>query len=194
MIGMVCVGGLLFDEQSIVFFMHKNAKKSNLQRSDMDIKILNVSEDDAQFLYVLMNDKNILDSLKEVPTIIDDWTDAISIWKCDPDEEDYIIFDEKAPIGWLGVNGLLSEDKTAYIKMIALLPPFQNQGVGSYVINQCLDNLKSRKYKKVILYTDQNNLRAQKCYEKCGFKITEEFSQKMSNCDIAKRYKMELHF
>lgn len=40
----------------------------------MDIKILNVSEDDAQFLYVLMNDKNILDSLKEVPML------SISVW------------------------------------------------------------------------------------------------------------------
>ena len=160
----------------------------------MSIKILNVGEDDAQFLYVLMNDKIILDTLKEVPTNINDWIEAIPIWNSDPDEEDYIIFDEKTPIGWLGINGLLSEDKTAYIKMIALLPQFQNKGIGSYVVNQCVDNLKSREFKKVILYTDKNNFRAQKCYEKCGFEVTEELSEKMSNGDIVKRYKMELHF
>ena len=160
----------------------------------MGVKILNVSENDAQFLNVLMNDKNILDTLKEVPTKIDDWIDAISVWKGDPDEEDYIIFDEKTPIGWLGINGLSSEDKTAYIKMIALLPQFQNKGIGSYVVNQCVDGLKSRKFKKIILYTDKSNLRAQKCYEKCGFKVTDEFTEKMSNGDIVERCKMEIHY
>ena len=160
----------------------------------MDIKVLNVCEDDAPFLYVLMNDKNILDTLKEVPTQIGDWIDTISVWNGDPDEEDYIVFNGKTPIGWFGINGLASEDKTAYIKMIALLPQFQNKGVGSCIVNQCVDNLKSRKFKTVILYTDQDNYRAQRCYEKCGFKVTEEYTEKMSNGEVVKRYKMELHF
>ena len=72
----------------------------------------------------------------EIPTQLSDWIDAISAWNCDSDEEDYIIFDGETPIGWLGINGLLSEDKIAYIKMIVLLAQYQNKGVGAYVINQ----------------------------------------------------------
>lgn len=65
----------------------------------MDIKLQNVREEDAEFLYRFMNDKDILDALDEIPTQFSDWVDAISTWNCDPDEEDYIIFDENTPIG-----------------------------------------------------------------------------------------------
>ena len=54
------------------------------------------------------------------------WADAIIERGQDSDEEDYIIFDELVPIGWLGLNGLSSEDKKAYIKVIALIPSYQN--------------------------------------------------------------------
>lgn len=157
-----------------------------------DVKILEVCENDASFLCRLMNDKKILDALNEVPTQVSDWIDAISAWNCDNDEEDYIIFDEKTPIGWLGINGLLSEDRKVYIKMIVLLPKYQNKGIGSYIVNQLVGNLKSRKFTALILYTNQNNLCAKKCYEKCGFEVTKELFQKMSNGDVVRRYKMEM--
>ena len=158
----------------------------------MNVKIFEVSENDALFLCKLMNDKNILDSLNEVPTQLSDWIDAISAWNCDDDEEGYIIFDEETPIGWLGVNGLSSENKKAYIKMIVLLPEYQNKGIGSYVVTQLVRNLKLRKFKEIILYTNQNNLRAQKCYAKCGFEVTKGLIQKMFNGDMVRRCKMEM--
>lgn len=160
----------------------------------MNIRTLNVREDDAEFLHRIMNEKNMLDALDEIPTQLNDWIDAISAWNCDPDEEDYIIFDGEAPIGWLGINGLLSEDKVAYIKMIGLLPQYQNKGVGSYVINHFLDILKARGFIAVALYTNQNNHRAQNCYMKCGFQVSEELTEEMSNGNLTKRYKMEVVF
>ena len=160
----------------------------------MNIRILNICEDDAEFLHRIMNDKNMLDALEEIPTRLNDWIDAISAWNCDSDEEDYIIFSGEIPIGWLGINGLLSEDKIAYIKMIGLLPQYQNKGIGAYVINQFLEVLKSRGYVAVALYTNQNNCRAQNCYMKCGFKVTEELTEKMTNGNLTKRYKMEIVF
>lgn len=84
--------------------------------SELNVKILEVCESDAQFLFELMNDERILDVLNELPTQVSDWIDAISPWNYDDDEEDYIIFEEETPIGWLGINGLMSEDKVAYIK------------------------------------------------------------------------------
>ena len=160
----------------------------------MNIRMQNVREDDAEFLYRIMTDKKILDALDEIPTQFNDWVDAISAWNCDPDEEDYIIFDENTPIGWLGINGLLSEDKVAHIKMIGLLPQYQNKGIGTYAVNQLLSMLKSRGFTAVALYTKQSNRRAQNCYMKCGFKITEKLVEKMANGNLVERYKMELVF
>ena len=160
----------------------------------MNIRIRNVYEDDAEFLHRIMNDKDVLDALDEVPTQLNDWINAISAWNCDSDEEDYIIFDEKLPIGWLGINGLLSEEKIAYIKTIGLLPQYQSRGVGTYVINHFLDMLKSRGFAAVALYTNQNNYRAQSCYMKCGFQVCEELVEEMANGNHAKRYKMEVVF
>lgn len=160
----------------------------------MNIRILNICEDDAEFLNKIMNDKDMLDALDEIPTQLNDWIDAISAWNCDSDEEDYIIFYGEIPIGWLGINGLSSEDKIAYIKMIGLLSQYQNKGIGAYVINQILGILKSRGFVAVALYTNQNNCRAQNCYMKCGFKITEELTEEMANGNLTKRYKMEIIF
>ena len=160
----------------------------------VNIRMQNVREDDAEFLYKIMNDKKILDALDEIPTQFNDWVDAISAWNCDPDEENYIIFDENTPIGWLGINGLLSENKVAYIKMIGLFPQYQNKGIGTYALDQALDMLRSSGFMAVALYTNQNNHRAQRCYMKCGFKITEKLVEKMANGNLAERYKMELVF
>lgn len=162
-----------------------------LEMSEKNIKIVLVDEKDAVFLSELMNNEEIMTALNEVPTAAEVWVDAIAEWKRDDDEEDYIIFSGDAPVGWLGINGLLSEDKRAYIKMIALLPEYQNCGIGQYVINQIADDLKRRGYVSVGLYTNQSNIKAQQCYIKCGFKITAETAQKMSDGADVKRFKME---
>ncbi len=162
-----------------------------LKEEIVNIRTFKVKEDDAQFLYVLMNEPGILDALNEPSTQLCDWTGAISEWNGDPDEADYIIFDDKTPIGWLGINGLLSDDKTAYIKMLALLPQYQNMGIGSCVIEQFKADLKSKGFEKVMLYTDKDNYRAQKCYSKCGFTVMFSLTEKMSNGNIKERYKMQ---
>ena len=155
------------------------------------IRIIDVNEGNAQFLQELMNDESVMAALNEVSTTVDVWAEAIREWKQDADEEDYIIYDESMPIGWLGINGLSTEEKKVYIKMIVLLPEYQNGGIGQYVISKIIENLKSRGYVSVGLYTNQSNIRAQCCYSKCGFIVTDEFEQKMSNGAVIKRYKME---
>ena len=156
-----------------------------------NIKIIAVTENDAEFLQKLMNNEAVMAVLNEVPTTLAVWVDAIKEWLQDTDEEDYIIFDGTTPIGWLGVNGLSSTDKKAYIKMIALLPQYQNCGIGSFVIKETIESLKLHGYNSIGLYTDQSNIQAQQCYKKCGFDVTAETEQKMSNGAVVKRYVME---
>ena len=108
------------------------------------IRIVDANEENARFLFELMNDEFLIDVLNEVPTTIDVWIDAIKELNQDPDEEDYIIFDDIIPIGWVGINGLSAEDKKAYIKMIVLLPRYQNKGIGRYVIGKIIERLKRK--------------------------------------------------
>ncbi len=150
-----------------------------------------VSKDDAGFLYELMNCPSVLKALNEVSTVQQDWVEAIHEWDSDEDEEDYIVFVDKIPIGWLGINGLLDEDKKVYLKMAAFLPDYQGQGFGSFAIRELMYNLMHRGYKKMALYTDQENKIAQACYHKCGFQIVESLVETMSNGRAVPRFIME---
>ncbi|MBQ8496902.1 MAG: GNAT family N-acetyltransferase [Clostridia bacterium] len=156
------------------------------------IKLRIVSEEDSDFLFSIMNTDVILDALNEIPTQLENWKSAVKAWDSDDDEEDYIISDGENPIGWIAINGLSAIDNIVYIKMVAILPEFQNQGIGNYVITQVIEMLRKRNYSKIILYTDQDNHRAVVCYNKCGFKIAEKFKAKMSNGKTVIRHKMEL--
>ena len=157
-----------------------------------NIKLRVVSDTDAQFLFSIMNLESIVNALNEVPTQLDDWRGAIEEWSRDDDEEDYIICDGEAPIGWLGINGLSSADKVAYLKLAALLPDYQNKGIGYYAISQVIELLRQRKYSKIALHTDRDNSKARACYDKCGFRITQTITEEMSNGKKIPRCIMEL--
>ena len=150
-----------------------------------------VRPEDAAFLNMLMNDPSVLQALNEVPTALQDWSDAIGEWAADEDEEDDIVCDGSTPVGWLGINGLLGKDRTAYLKMAAFLPAYQDRGFGTCAIRELLDSLKRRGIEKVILYTDRDNLRAQACYRKCGFRVVESLTETMSNGKDVPRVRME---
>ena len=156
-----------------------------------NISIRKVEAKDAEFLFNLTNNESILESLNEIPSSLDVWESSITEWNKEH-EEHHIIFDNNIPVGWLGVNGLESQNKQAWIKIIAITPDKQGLGIGTYVINQLIGNLKPRGYKSIALYTDRSNVNAQKCYQKCGFVITDTPVKKMHNGKYVERYKMEV--
>ena len=156
-----------------------------------NIEVRQATQKDALFLQELMNDSQVMAVLNELPTSVDVWADAVLEWDNDPDEEDYIIFDEGMPVGWLGINGLLSESKQVWVKVIALLPTHQGRGIGHYVMSEIIENLALKGFRSVALYTDRSNERAQRCYNRCGFEISEKTVQKMPNGTTVDRYKME---
>ena len=157
-----------------------------------NIKLTEVQSKDAAFINNLMNNEIVMNALNEVPTSLSDWQCAIAEWKQDSDEKDYIIFCDTIPIGWIAVNGLISTNKKVFIKMVAILPEHQGRGVGQFAVRWVIEMLRKSEYTSVALYTDESNLKAQNCYSKCGFVVTESFVDKMSNGKSIKRYKMEL--
>lgn len=42
-----------------------------------------------------------------------------------------------------------------------------------------------------MLYTNADNVNAQKCYQKCGFVVVEEFQDVMADGSCVERYKMQ---
>ena len=157
---------------------------------EKELQIRPVNDSDAEFLYQLMNCPSLLERLNEVPTTRQDWTDAISEWLKDEDEEDYIVLAGDTPMGWLGVNGLRGENGIAYLKMAAFLPEYQGRGYGTCSIRVVLDNLKRKGIEQVFLYTDSDNAPAQACYRKCGFKVVESLTETLSNGKDVDRVKM----
>lgn len=155
------------------------------------IRLTAVCSRDASFLCHLMNEPSILAALNEIPTTLSDWEGYIPVWEQDPDEEDFILFYANTPVGWLGINGLLSGGKTAYIKMLALLPEYQHMGFGRSAVRQSLKILNHRGFSSAALFTNQINLKAQACYRSCGFEITEAFTEEMADGMLVKRCKME---
>lgn len=78
--------------------------------------------------------------------------------------------------------------------MALLFPEYQNKGLGAYVLSQLISQMKERSFVSVILFTDKDNINAQKCYQKCGFDVCEEFVETMSNGTDVERYKMVCKF
>jgi ribosomal protein S18 acetylase RimI-like enzyme len=157
-----------------------------------DIIIIKVTRKDALFINRLMNDKSIMERLNEVETSINIWETAIREWDKDPDEVNYIIYQDTISIGWLGINNLLSPNKQAFIKVIALLPEYQSRGIGKRIISRAFVELRQMGCKSVGLYTDNTNIPAQKCYKKCGFEITDTAIREMANGKNINRVKMEV--
>ncbi len=155
------------------------------------VEMKNVTAADADFLFHLMNDPAIMRILHEPATEPADWVEAVQAWADDEDEEDIILWKDGKQIGWFALNGLQSSDGTVYLKMALLLPAYQHQGIGAYVISQLLDEARRKGYTSMVLYTDQQNTSAQRCYQKCGFQITESLSETMSDGATVPRYQME---
>lgn len=88
-------------------------------------------------------------------------------------EEDVLIFNKNNPVGFLTLGKCRDNDSDNYwgeICGIYLLPSYWNQGIGTKLINWGISELKSRSFTKISLWVLEENINAQKFYEKIGFK------------------------
>lgn len=156
-----------------------------------DIYLKKVEGKDVNFLYQLMNNTQIRLKLHECETTPKLWEDALLVWNDDTDEENYIICLDGNSIGWIGINGLDSINKKAFIKIIAIYPAYQSKGFGTQTILYIKDYLRQLGYSELFLYTDCSNNIAQRCYKKCGFSAIKKVVQKMSDGSYVERYMMK---
>ena len=156
-----------------------------------DILLREVTEEDVDFLFRLMNDPSLRRALGEPATQRRDWEEAVRAWSRDADEEDYIVCCQDEPAGWFALNGLRAEDGAVFLKMAALLPEYQNRGIGCAVILRLLERLRDRGFHTVLLFTDRDNDRARACYAKCGFRVAETLTERLSDGRNVPRVRME---
>lgn len=150
-----------------------------------------VCPEDADFLTVLMNTPGLMARLHQTSTGKRDWEEAIALWLSDADEEGYIVSSRGQQVGWVAVNGLLSPDRLPYLKIAALLPEFQNLGLGRQVIRQLMAELRKRGYPAIRLFVDQDNHKARKCYESCGFQAVGTVCQQWPDGTVCTQLEME---
>lgn len=144
-----------------------------------------INKSHLKFMHTVANNNILMDIFHDNPTSIGEWDNIIDMWIKDEDEEDYVII-RKADgtrMGWIGINGLLSDNKISWIKMIALLPEFWDYGHGSEAICKVKQILKSKGFIKIQLWTDECNERAQKCYSLNGFSIIDKKQTSVGNTD-----------
>ena len=134
--------------------------------------ILPVTISDIPFLTHLMSYKQIQAAIHIGDTDIAYWQKAFNVWAADNDEENYIIWQDDKPAGWLKLNGFNDTD-IAWISMLVIAPEYQRIGLGSYAVDYACELIKNRGYKSVGIHTNKENTAAHRCYEKCGFTITE---------------------
>ena len=159
-----------------------------------DFQLRPIEVNDASFLHALMNHPALMERLHQPPTSLADWQEAIRLWHSDPDEKGCIVTVTDHPIGWFAVNDLLSPGRIPCIKMAALLPEYQNQGIGRRVIAQLCADLQTQGYPAVRLFTDLDNLRAQRCYQRSGFRIINTLEEPWPDGSTLLRCEMEKAF
>ena len=109
------------------------------------------------------------------------------ILNCTPFVRQYGILSNE----WGAVHSLLSADRIPWLKMAVILPEYHNQGIGTLVLTKLLKGIQEKGFPSVKLLTNQDNLKAQKCYQNCGFQIIAVIEDEMSDGTRAMRCTME---
>lgn len=82
----------------------------------------------------------------------------------------YFVYEiEKVVIGYIGFRVV---DDLAEMMNFVIDPDYQNEGLGSKILDYSLDFLKEKNVRFITLEVRKSNKRAQHLYEKYGFKIS----------------------
>lgn len=98
----------------------------------------------------------------------DDFQQKIFKEKFEPDKLKIIIFDKK-DIGMIAVE---DREEDVFLRIIEILPEYQNRGIGKYIVQSLIDKAKNEN-KLVFLYVLKVNP-AQNLYKSLGFEIISE--------------------
>jgi len=126
----------------------------------------------------------------------DSRTERLTAALLDPgDDEFYCAEYEGRIVGRLIICKSRSEDKPDAGEIIAiyLLKEFWDKGYGRKLMDYILDRLRVLGYREVILWALEENKRARRFYEKCGFTLDEARAEIVIEKPLAEvRYSLKL--
>lgn len=100
----------------------------------------------------------------------DDFQEKIFKEKFEPDKLKIITFDKKD----IGIIVIEDRDEDVFLRIIEILPEYQNKGIGKYIVQSLIDKAKNEN-KVVFLYVLKVNP-AQNLYKSLGFEIISEIT------------------
>lgn len=106
-------------------------------------------------------------------------------WKDDPDEKNFVIFENDLSVGWLKLNGLENK-KIGWISMLAILPERQGVGIGRNAVRFAEEFFRSRDFLQCGIQTTEDNQKAIALYTGCGYKIIDQKVSEREDKSIGK--------
>ncbi|TDW51944.1 L-amino acid N-acyltransferase YncA [Flavobacterium sp. 270] len=104
----------------------------------------------------------------------------------------YLISDENAVLGFIGIEHNYNKETTTKIHKIYLLPETQGKGIGKMAFEKIGELALENNSTSLLLNVNRFN-KALNFYEKIGFKIIEEVNIEIGNGYLMEDYVMEKH-
>lgn len=137
-----------------------------------------LEQENITFICELMSEPNNISALHTDVILLEEWQRIFAEAENDADEENFIVYRNDIPCGWLKLNGLQNK-YTAWISMLVVSEEFKHQGIGKYAMNYAIDYLSQKEYSQVKIQTTIDNLPAISLYINLGFNQIETKESKI---------------
>lgn len=121
------------------------------------------------FLYRLMNQPQVRNQVHIGQTSPTFWWRAYQAWRRDTEEWNFLICRHRSPVGWLKLN---QAGRKLWLSMLVISPALQRSGAGTFALHWVERFAARHSFLSVSLHTTIDNLPAQRCYLKNGYRIT----------------------
>lgn len=122
------------------------------------------------YLHRLMNHPETLSAMHEKPTDLAVWENAYINW-INKGEQNFIIYSDEKPAGWLKLNGF--ESDTGWISVLVIDPQYKRRGLGRFAAGFAEQIFRESGLRRAVIHTTEDNIAACACYESCGYRIKE---------------------
>lgn len=118
------------------------------------------------------------------PEVINTGTSGNCVW--------YIIQVDGRDIGTIWLEKLPDKSRSVKLGILIGFEEYFGKEIGRHAVELAIEKAESSlSFERIFLHVRCNNIRAIRCYSKCGFKIVGEFSKTNDKGQVIHAYRME---